>query len=68
MNIKEHIVMKLLLEFFSTFFFYKMNHIDYDREDTIIFRLEGLLHSMSILDFGLKCGFYDEDFLEIERY
>lgn len=44
---------ELLLEFLPTFTFYKMNHIDYDREDMILFRLEGLLHSMSILDFGV---------------
>lgn len=66
-EIKESTIEELLLEFLSSFTFYKGNQIDFDREDTIVFRLEGLLHSVSISDFRVKSGFYD-DFLAIERY
>lgn len=59
MHIKEHIVKELLLEFISTFTFYKEGHIDYDRESTIVFWLGGFLHSMSISNFRVKYGFYD---------
>lgn len=59
---------ELLLEFLSTFTFYKMSRIDYNREDTNVFRLGGLLQSMSISDFEVHCGFYDKEFLETERY
>lgn len=67
-KIREPTVQELLLEFLPTVIFYKINQIDYDREDTLVFRLGGIIHSMLILDFGVKYGFYDKDFLEMERY
>lgn len=66
-EIKESTVRELSLEFLATFHFHKISRIDYDREDTIIFRLR-VLHLMSISEFGVKYGFYDEEFLETVRY
>lgn len=41
-EVKEHTMRELLLEFLSIFAFYKMNRIDYDREDVIKFNLGGI--------------------------
>lgn len=67
LDIRKTVVKELLIEFLATFNFHKLR-IDYDREDTLQFRLGGIVHSMSILDFGINCGFYDEEVLEDERY
>lgn len=48
LDINESTVEELLLKFLSTFNFHKLN-INYDQEDTIKFRLEGIPHSMSIM-------------------
>lgn len=67
LDIKESIAKELLLEFLSTFNCHKLN-INYDREDTIQFRLGGIPHSMSINKFRVNCGFYEEELLDDDRY
>lgn len=67
-EIRKPTIHELLLEFLTTFEFYKMPQIDYDWEDSIVFRLGGILNHMSISEFVVKCAFYDEDFLETEEY
>lgn len=68
LDIKESTIKELLLEFLAIFTFNKLHRIDYDRKDTIQFRLGGVLYSISIFEFGVQCGFYDEGFLEEEKY
>lgn len=67
LDIKESIVKELFLEFLCTFNFHKLNFI-YEREDIIKFRLGEIPYSMSINEFGINYGFYDEDFLDDKRY
>lgn len=67
-HIREPKVKELLLEFLTTFEFFKMPRIDYDWEDSIVFRLGGIIHHMSISEFKVNCGFYDEDILETDQY
>lgn len=68
MNIRESTIRELSLKFLVTFNFHKSNQINYDWEDIIEFQLGGIPYFMSILEFGVKYGFYDKDFLETERY
>lgn len=67
-EVKEPIVRELLLKLLASYHFYKMPRVDYDWEGTIEFRLGGVLHTMSISEFKVKLGFYQKQFLEIERY
>lgn len=68
LGIWEPPVRKLLLKFLTTSQFHKMPRVDYDKDDVIVFRLSGIIHHMFVSEFGVKCGFYGEDILEIERY
>lgn len=67
LDIKETTIRELLLEFLSTFIFHK-SRTDYDREDTIKFKLGGFLSTKSISEFSVHYGFYEEEFSEEDRY